>query len=215
MIESQVSRPYDRWHVHPDHLSGMYAIAYATRNNLKIASEHYFLIERGIQRLVDIGIASGKLKLRQWPGRFVLPPSTPISENTLIDIQDFCDAAKDLGYDCPTDARELALLFNLPTETHPSASGAQKNQGTPPKLSPEQRAEVVKLYDRGRGISVNSLAQQFKVSRPTIDKVLRKADIKKNVVSGCKPPSHQNPHEIRISQIAGGCMLTATGGLHE
>lgn len=54
----------------------------------------------------------------------------------------------------------------------PSASGTQK------KLTSAQEAELVALYDRGRGESVNQLAVQFGVSRPTIDKALKRAGVK-------------------------------------
>lgn len=54
-----------------------------------------------------------------------------------------------------------------------------KSKGTPPKLSEADKAQVLRLYNRGRGQSVNALAKQFHVSRPTIDKVLRRAGIKK------------------------------------
>ena len=54
-----------------------------------------------------------------------------------------------------------------------------KSKGTPPKLSEADKAEVLRLYNRGRGQSVNALAKQFHVSRPTIDKVLQHAGIKK------------------------------------
>ena len=53
------------------------------------------------------------------------------------------------------------------------------SKGTPPKLTEANRAEILRLYDRGRGTSVNALAKQFHVSRPTIDKVLQHAGIKK------------------------------------
>lgn len=52
------------------------------------------------------------------------------------------------------------------------------SKGTPPKLTQEERAEVVRLYSRGRGTSVNALAKQFHVSRPTIDAILIRAGIK-------------------------------------
>ena len=60
-----------------------------------------------------------------------------------------------------------------------SASKAHDtSKGTPPKLSQSAKSEVIRLYDRGRGVSVNRLAKQFGVSNPTIDKVLKRAGVK-------------------------------------
>lgn len=53
------------------------------------------------------------------------------------------------------------------------------SRGTPRALTNEQEIEIVRLYDRSRGASVNSLAKRFGVSNPTIDKVLKRAGIKK------------------------------------
>ena len=51
-------------------------------------------------------------------------------------------------------------------------------QGTPAKLSEESKLEVVRLFNRGRGVSESELARKFGVSRPTINKVLVRAGIK-------------------------------------
>ena len=60
-----------------------------------------------------------------------------------------------------------------------SASNApDTSKGTPPKLTEADKAEILRLYNRGRGASVNAMAKQFNVSRPTIDKVLQRAGIK-------------------------------------
>ena len=80
------------------------------------------------------------------------------------------------------EAGELALLHfgsKLPVEasTKPEAAPAV-NRGTPKALTDAQEAEVVRLFDRGRGVSVNKLAQRFGVSNPTIDKALRRAGVK-------------------------------------
>lgn len=72
-------------------------------------------------------------------------------------------------YQTPEPAPEL--------EVSPSQSAASK--GTPPKLNEGEKTEILRLYDRGRGESVNALARRFMVSRPTIDKVLKNAGIKK------------------------------------
>lgn len=53
------------------------------------------------------------------------------------------------------------------------------NKGTPKALTDAQEAEIVRLYDRGRGVSVNKLSQQFGVSRPTVDSALRAAGVKR------------------------------------
>ena len=52
------------------------------------------------------------------------------------------------------------------------------NRGTPKALTDAQEAEVVRLFDRSRGLSVNKLAKKFRVSNPTIDKALRRAGVK-------------------------------------
>ena len=52
------------------------------------------------------------------------------------------------------------------------------NRGTPKALTEAQEAEIVRLYDRSHGVSVNALAKQFSVSNPTIDKALRRAGVK-------------------------------------
>ena len=80
------------------------------------------------------------------------------------------------------EAGELVLLHfgsKLPVEasTKPEAAPAV-NRGTPKALTDAQEAEVVRLFDRGRGVSVNKLAQRFGVSNPTIDKALRRAGVK-------------------------------------
>ncbi len=60
-----------------------------------------------------------------------------------------------------------------------SASTApDTSKGTPPKLAEADKAEILRLYNRGRGASVNAMAKQFNVSRPTIEKVLQRAGIK-------------------------------------
>lgn len=71
------------------------------------------------------------------------------------------------------DARES------PASANSASDAPDKSKGTPPKLSEADKAEVLRLYNRGKGQSVNALAKQFHVSRPTIDKVLRSAGIKK------------------------------------
>lgn len=52
------------------------------------------------------------------------------------------------------------------------------SRGTLKALTDEQEAEIVRLYHRGRGMSVNALANAYRVSRPTIDKALRQAGVK-------------------------------------
>lgn len=81
------------------------------------------------------------------------------------------------------EAGELVLLHfgsKLPVEasTKPEAAPAV-NRGTPKALTDAQEAEVVRLFDRGRGVSVNKLAQRFGVSNPTIDKALKRAGVKR------------------------------------
>ena len=67
-----------------------------------------------------------------------------------------------------------------PAPVSDSASDApDTSKGTPPKLTEVDKAEIQRLYNRGRGAPVNAMAKQFNVSRPTIEKVLRRAGIKK------------------------------------
>jgi len=66
----------------------------------------------------------------------------------------------------------------LATDAPPEAAPAAGNAGTPKKTTPAQEAEIVKLFNRGHGISVRQLAQQFDVTRPVIDRVLRDAGVK-------------------------------------
>lgn len=67
-----------------------------------------------------------------------------------------------------------------PVPVADSASNApDTSKGTPPKLTEVDKAEIQRLYNRGRGAPVNAMAKQFNVSRPTIEKVLRRAGIKK------------------------------------
>lgn len=66
-----------------------------------------------------------------------------------------------------------------PASANSASDAPDKSKGTPPKLSEADKAEVLRLYNRSKGKSVNALARQFHVSRPIIDKVLRRAGIKK------------------------------------
>lgn len=86
-----------------------------------------------------------------------------------------------------------ALMARLdqqtPQQDQPDATELQHHQdaapvvaqsrGTQPALSDAQKAEVVRLYDGGRGISVRGLADKFGVSRNVIDRALQAAGIKK------------------------------------
>lgn len=91
--------------------------------------------------------------------------------------------------DCPPMAADSPLRHWVPDapakpQAAPvvadSASNApDTSKGTPPKLTEVDKAEIQRLYNRGRGASVNAMAKQFNVSRPTIEKVLQRAGIKK------------------------------------
>jgi hypothetical protein len=61
---------------------------------------------------------------------------------------------------------------------HCASNAHDTSKGTPPKLNESAKSELVRLYDRGRGVSVNKLAKRFGVSRPTIDKVLKREGVK-------------------------------------
>ena len=66
-----------------------------------------------------------------------------------------------------------------PVEADSASDAPDTSKGTPPKLTEVDKAEILRLYNRGRGASVNAMAKQFNVSRPTIEKVLQRAGIKK------------------------------------
>jgi hypothetical protein len=81
------------------------------------------------------------------------------------------------------ESRRPCLVFSTVAQAQPQAArpasvAPSASKGTPPKLTETDKAEVVRLYDRGRGVSVNKLAKHFGVSNPTIDKVLQKEGIK-------------------------------------
>ncbi|MBS0495793.1 MAG: hypothetical protein JSS31_18005 [Proteobacteria bacterium] len=82
---------------------------------------------------------------------------------------------------CPVALSELRFTRDEVQNAMPQAAGPAPtvNRGTPKALTDAQEAEIVKLYARGRGQSVNALAKKFSVSNPTIDKALKKAGVKK------------------------------------
>lgn len=176
MDATQNNVSFDHWLLHPDDIATRYAITFSQRNHHEIGSPTYFYVLNEMQKRISTGIVSGELKLRTWPGSFVLPASTEVSSTTLIDLQEFCDSAEILGIACPKDAHALALAFGLTT----GLSTPKLNKGTPPKLTDANKSEIIRLYRcRDNKSSVNSLAMQFNVSRPTIDRVLKKAGLKK------------------------------------
>lgn len=59
-----------------------------------------------------------------------------------------------------------------------SRPGVDQRKGTQPSLTDEQKTEIVRLYQCGRGVSVYKLATQFNVSRRTIDAALGAAGVK-------------------------------------
>lgn len=65
-----------------------------------------------------------------------------------------------------------------PVPAHSASAVPDTSKGTPPKLTETDKAEILRLFCRGRGESVKALAKLFNVSRPTIDKVLQRAGIK-------------------------------------
>lgn len=98
--------------------------------------------------------------------------------------------AMDRGYMFGAHARFLGVRTgNYGSPHRPLSDGPNRERGepqaapvahhsTPSKLTEDDKTEIVRRYNRGRGESVNKLAQQFGVSRPTIDKVLTHAGIK-------------------------------------
>lgn len=116
MKTTQEETTIDRWTLHPEDIAARYATVFCQKNSYQLGSETYFEFFYEVQQRIQACIASGKLKLRKWPGRLVLKASSPITNNTLIDLQEFCDAAEDLGLDCPKNACELAETFRLPSK---------------------------------------------------------------------------------------------------
>lgn len=80
----------------------------------------------------------------------------------------------------PPNVQELARM--LLADEAPGEPGGKVRKGSQPALSDTQKGEVVRLYKRGRGMSVYRLARQFNTSRRTIDKALGDAGVK--VVTG-------------------------------
>ena len=72
----------------------------------------------------------------------------------------------------------LTKMVRCLLEPQAEAPAPVANRGTPKALTEAQEAEIVRLYDRSHGVSVNALAKQFSVSNPTIDKALRRAGVK-------------------------------------
>ena len=103
-------------------------------------------------------------------------------EISLLEFRRFCD---ERGWQVPAEFVPVGYAPTAPAEppqgvpAESSASSApDTSKGTPSKLTEADKAEILRLYDRGRGTPVNALAKRFDVSRPTIDKVLRRAGIK-------------------------------------
>lgn len=71
------------------------------------------------------------------------------------------------------------MVISKRGETDAQPQGASTSQGTQSKLSEAEKSEIVRLFNRGHGTSVNALSKQFGVSRPRIDVVLKRAGIKK------------------------------------
>lgn len=144
METNQGQQSVDRWHLHPDDIAARYATAFCQSNSsYQIGSQTYFDVLHQIQQRTEAGIASGKLKLRIWPGRFVLAPSSTITNNTLVDLQDFCDAADALGIDCPKNACDLAQTFRLQSKLPATASALalpNLSTDTPLKVPPTDTA---------------------------------------------------------------------------
>ena len=102
------------------------------------------------------------------------------------DFETVPDDCRVVGYDVHALADEYtapeaaqAEPQAAPVEADSASDAPDTSKGTPPKLTEVDKAEILRLYNRGRGASVNAMAKQFNVSRPTIEKVLRRAGIKK------------------------------------
>lgn len=78
----------------------------------------------------------------------------------------------------PDEPQEAPQAAALATDAPPEAAPAAGNAGAQKKTTPAQEAEIVELFNRGRGISVRKLAPRFGVTRPVIDRVLRDAGVK-------------------------------------
>lgn len=130
----------------------------------------------------------GRLQIANSNGGIALPikPVHTLKARCLVDLPTFGAWASNLWRDLPID---FPTITNTPTEPQattpcpaPVADMASNepdtSKGTPPKLTEADKAEILRLYNRGRGESVNALAKRLHVSRPTIDKVLQRAGIK-------------------------------------
>jgi predicted DNA-binding protein (UPF0251 family) len=102
------------------------------------------------------------------------------------DFETVPDDCRVVGYDVHALADEYtapeatqAEPQAAPVEADSASDAPDTSKGTPPKLTEVDKAEILRLYNRGRGASVNAMAKQFNVSRPTIEKVLQRAGIKK------------------------------------
>lgn len=151
METNQGQQSVDRWHLHPDDIAARYATDFCQRNSsYQIGSQTYFDLMHEVQQRIDAGIASGKLKLRSWPGRFVLAPSSTITNNTLVDLQDFCDAADVLGIDCPKNACDLAQTFrlqNIPPAPAPALAPPNLSTDALPNSSSTDSASTLQLTE--------------------------------------------------------------------
>lgn len=78
----------------------------------------------------------------------------------------------------PSFGFELDTIDETSKSPELTAPDTSLSKGTPSKLSDQDKAEIVRLHGRGRGMKVLPLAIKFEVSRPTIDKVLRRAGVK-------------------------------------
>lgn len=120
--------------------------------------------------VIQQAVRNGQLQPRAPSTCLPMSMATPTSVVTVADLRGLLE-----DIHCSVEIRHTEA--STVPELQPQAAAPE--QGTQPKLSEANKTEILRLYNRGRGESVNALAKQFAVSRPTIDKVLQRAGIKK------------------------------------
>lgn len=94
---------------------------------------------------------------------------------SVVDVEEFRDFL--------ATKRRLGVQIRILTLEDEAQAAAPEpaavGSGTQKKTTPAQEGDIVRRFNRGHGTSVRQLAQQFGVTRPVIDRVLRDAGVKK------------------------------------
>jgi hypothetical protein len=142
---------------------------YPDESMLDARMKHDLLIG---QYLLD-AVREGRLRVRDRQTRCPLKPAAPGVDvlSSLVSVNDLREFVADLGYD-------VKFACEPSTESPEAWLDALAVEGSQPALTREQKTEIIKLYNKGRGTSVSELARRFGPSRRTIDRVLVKAGVK-------------------------------------